>query len=501
MTEHASYVYSTYSKYFTLTPEEIFRIGRNNVDDSNPIPSFDENLLINLCGDAKRIFESEEIVLKITGDTIFVGDVHGSYHDLIRILNHITQTESTKKQQKILFLGDYVDRGSFSIECMTLLLTMKILYPQKFFLLRGNHEFESTCTQYGFKKEILNYHNPQKIEKIEKTEQIKIEKVTNTINLDEELSKKEKPEKTGKLCDAYFENHVNIYCYKYSERLYDAFIECFSFLPIAAIVNDTTFCIHGGLSPQLDKIENIDKMIKRPIFDFSQNQLLTDLLWSDPSPENGNLFCENPRGMGKLFNKTATLTFLKNNNLKRMIRAHECINDGFQMNFSEKCITVFSASSYDRNLGNKSAIVELFEQDDRLDSVVFCPFSRLHKFDTLYYKVKCFDDSNLNTLKAPVLSKFLSGQLFDQEKSDSNYEVKYPLMMSSRKRRASFNQTITFNTGFKPIKKNQCPLSPKDLSRNNIPRLNTWRFSDDSARESSSFNPASLPFLNKKLPC
>ena len=372
---------------------------------------------------------------------------------------------------------------------------MKVLYPEKYFLLRGNHEFDSMCSQYGFKKEIFNYHNPKKIEKSPKKHS-SANYDNKPFNLDEELEKQEKKSESPEiLCDEYFANHVNIYCYKYTEKLYNSLIDSFSSLPIAAIVNNTTFCIHGGLSPHLDKIEKIDKLIKRPIFGLDQNPMLTDLLWSDPSPGTEDMFSENPRGKGKLFNKTATLTFLKNNFLNRMIRAHECITDGFQIMFNEKCITVFSASSYDRDMGNKSGIIELFESDDRINAIEFRPFTRLKKFDALYYKVKSFTSW---VPKAPVLTKFVSAPLHDIEKSDKNSDC-YNLKAKSR-RRASFNIKIPFNTGFSVEKKNICPLSPNDSSRsNNIPHLNNWRFSDDSARMSSTLKRASLPMLNKNV--
>ena len=58
---------------------------------------------------------------------------------------------------KVLFLGDYIDRGQFSLECITLLLALKVMHPNSvFFLIRGNHDFDSFYSKYGFKYEILN---------------------------------------------------------------------------------------------------------------------------------------------------------------------------------------------------------------------------------------------------------------------------------------------------------------------------------------------------------
>lgn len=156
MSETAEYVSSAYSFIYTYPLDKLLDFGYQS-REGNPIPSFDEELLINLCSEAEQIFEKEKNILELDGDLIIVGDIHGSLHDLLRILKYIHE-----KNTKVLFLGDYVDRGNFSLECITILFSMKILYPNQFYLLRGNHEFDSICSQYGFKSEILNHHIPKK---------------------------------------------------------------------------------------------------------------------------------------------------------------------------------------------------------------------------------------------------------------------------------------------------------------------------------------------------
>lgn len=153
MSNLASYIYSTYSRILTLPKEELHEVGYHT-NESSPIPSFDQNLLISLCQEVQSTFSKENVVLEIYGDFIVVGDIHGSLHDLLRILNYINE-----QKMKALFLGDYVDRGNFSLECITLLFAMKILFPDNFFLLRGNHEFDIICSTYGFKKEIITIDN------------------------------------------------------------------------------------------------------------------------------------------------------------------------------------------------------------------------------------------------------------------------------------------------------------------------------------------------------
>lgn len=424
MTEHASYIFSAYSTILNLPKEQILQVG-NYAAEGNPIPSFDENLLVNLCDEAMQIFEKEENIIEVEGDTIVVGDIHGSFHDLLRI---ICYTE--KSNSKVVFLGDYVDRGNFSLECITLLFMLKILKPDRYFLLRGNHEFNEMGSNYGFKKEILNYHNPKKNEKASSGQTSS--KEVNEANIKKIESKKK--DQATILEELYYNNHVNINCYKYTERLYDAFMNAFSYLPICAIINQNSICLHGGLSPLLDKIKNIQKQIQRPIIDFNQNPLLTDIVWGDPAPEQSQTFSDNPRGRGKLFNGPIVVNFLKNHNFKRLIRGHECVQHGIEKLFNGKCVTVFSASSYSCDMGNASAILKLFENTDKTESLIFSPLHRLKKCDASYYKVQTFDQtiSTSNTRISDCKSGFLSSRAYIRGTS-SEHNLKYLLLKSAEK--------------------------------------------------------------------
>ena len=349
MEKKASYVLSTYSFLSTHSLDDLLNVG-NQLRNGNPIPSFDENLLIDLCSEAQEIFETEENILKINDDLVVVGDIHGSFHDLLRILKFIVQTES-----KVLFLGDYVDRGNFSLECITLLFALKVMYPDMVYLLRGNHEFDQICSQYGFKNEILSYNSPNRFN----------EKFYEKCTSDSQ-------------CDN---------CYQYTESLYNAFIRAFSYLPIGAIVNETTFCIHGGLSPKLNLIDDINIQIKRPIDTFEENSLLSDLVWSDPSNHLKCQFERNPRGYGYIFNREATYNFINDNSIKRVIRAHQCVLNGVVQHFDERCITVFSVSSYAESFGNNSAVIQLLK-DDSFKVTTFESLYHLSKSDAYFYKVQ-----------------------------------------------------------------------------------------------------------------
>lgn len=385
MSTPAAYIYSAYSFIKSLSDDELLQVG-NLSTEGTPIPSFDQDLLIQLCKDAIKVFQNEPNIIEIEGDTIIVGDIHGSLHDLLRILRFIRTTNT-----KVVFLGDYVDRGNFSLECITLLFSLAILHPTTYFLLRGNHEFDDMCSHYGFKKEILNYHNPMRSDHV--TVHSNKPKIEDEMNLIFEEEKEEETHSYEELCDSYFANHVNMNCYKYSEKLYNEFMIAFSYLPIGSIVNKTSLCIHGGLTPLLDKIENINLQIQRPINEFEENLLLSDILWGDPSDGLRQNYSDNQRGRGKLFSGPVVVNFLKNNNLKRLIRGHECVINGIECLFNDKCITVFSASSYSSHMGNSSGILKLYEKSDTFEPIIFPPIPRLKKSDTNYFKVAAFEEN------------------------------------------------------------------------------------------------------------
>ncbi|PIO54175.1 Ser/Thr phosphatase family protein, partial [Teladorsagia circumcincta] len=179
-------------------------------------------------------------------------DVHGQYYDLLRLFEY----GGFPPESNYLFLGDYVDRGirSFSerkqsLETICLLLAYKIKYPENFFLLRGNHECASINRIYGFYDEcecIIALHEPLGVFLV-----------------------------MFSRCISRFSGKR-----RYNIKLWKTFTECFNCLPVAAIIDEKIFCCHGGLSPDLQSMEQI-RRIMRPT-DVPDQGLLCDLLWSDP---------------------------------------------------------------------------------------------------------------------------------------------------------------------------------------------------------------------------
>ena len=246
-----------------------------------------------LCIKAMEIFMQESSLLELTAPIIICGDIHGQYRDLIRLFDF---GESPKKKQ-YLFLGDYVDRGKNSIECIALLLAYKVKYPKNIFLLRGNHESEMINRTYGFYDECKR---------------------------------------------------------RYNLRLWKVFSDCFNWLPISAIVNQKILCMHGGLSPDLQSLNNI-KQIVRPT-EVPDEGLLCDLLWSDPE-SNCKDWAKNTRGISVLFNEEIVEKTLDNLDIDLICRAHQVVEEGYEFFADRGLVTVFSAPNYCGEFDNSGAFM------------------------------------------------------------------------------------------------------------------------------------------------
>ena len=200
-----------------------------------------------------------------------------------------------------LFLGDYIDRGKQSIETVCLLLCYKIKYPENFFLLRGNHEFAQINRIYGFYDECKR---------------------------------------------------------RYSISLWKVFSDVFNCLPVAALIDEKIFCMHGGLSPAietLDQIKTIDRKQEVP-----HDGPMCDLMWSDPEDMNG--WGVSPRGAGYLFGGDKVEEFNAKNDIRLIARAHQLVMEGYKEMFNKTVVTVWSAPNYCYRCGNIAAILELDEQ-------------------------------------------------------------------------------------------------------------------------------------------
>ena len=247
---------------------------------------------------AYGILEKEESLLKISAPLYICGDIHGQYYDLLRVFDILKYPP----QSTFLFLGDYVDRGKQSLECLLLLLCLKIKYPDKIFLLRGNHECEALNKMYGFFDEC--------------------------------------------------KRRLSIKCFK-------KIITLFNIMPISALINENILCMHGGLSKDLQNIEQINKIL-RPT-DIPNEGLLCDILWSDPNESLNEDFGSNERNISVTFSKDVVKNFLEKNNLDLICRAHQVVEEGFEFFADMKLVTIFTAPNYMGEFDNNGGILEVGE--------------------------------------------------------------------------------------------------------------------------------------------
>ena len=143
---------------------------------------------------------------------------------------------------------------------------------------------------------------------------------------------------------------------KYCAEMVDIFTDCFCYLPLAHVINDRVFCVHGGLfgddNVTLDAIAKTDRVRQPP-----DSGIMCDVLWADPQPLPGR--SPSKRGVSQQFGPDVTKNFLAKNNLDLVIRSHEVKEDGYEVVHGGKCITVFSAPNYCDQMGNKGAFVTL----------------------------------------------------------------------------------------------------------------------------------------------
>ncbi|KAJ8898854.1 hypothetical protein K2173_008163 [Erythroxylum novogranatense] len=277
--------------------------GRNNRGKRIQLS---ENEIRQLCATAKQLFLSQPILLQLEAPINICGDIHGQYADLLRLFEY----GGFPPDANYLFLGDYVDRGKQSIETICLLLAYKIKFPDNFFMLRGNHECASINRIYGFYDECKR---------------------------------------------------------RFSVRLWKTFVECFNCLPVAAVVDDKILCMHGGLSPEMENLDQI-KAIERPV-DVPDQGLLCDLLWSDPDADIQG-WGDNDRGVSYTFGADKVSDFLKKHDLDLICRAHQVVEDGYEFFADRQLVTIFSAPNYCGEFDNAGAVM-------CVDASLLCSFQIL----------------------------------------------------------------------------------------------------------------------------
>lgn len=293
-----------------------------------PLPSIEDIELIT--HEFKECIKDDDtIVANLKCNHVVVGDLHGNFNDLVYIVRKYGQPS---RNVRYLFLGDYVDRGTNSIETILYLLCLKILYPDYVTMIRGNHEFTEICSVYGF-----------------------LDECTQRLGDNE-----------GRLT-------------------FDLITSTFPYIPLAAILPNGILCVHGGISSHINHLSDISQINRFNITKSSDSVIVTDLVWGDPrNLESGQLTTPSERGLGENYSLDKTNMFLRDNNLTSIIRAHEACEDGYEQSLVDKdgntvCLTVFSATNY-CSMNNMGAVA-LVSKDGVISLERFASSSEDEDFD------------------------------------------------------------------------------------------------------------------------
>jgi protein phosphatase len=227
------------------------------------------------------------VKLNPTGRSLIVGDLHGDLESLIEIFrksDFLKRLDRTK-DSTMIFLGDYGDRGAYSVEVYYVLLQLKLLYPNQIVLMRGNHE------------------GPDDL-------------IPDPHDLPEQFQRRFGDEWT---------------------EAYGKIRKLFTCMYNAVLVEERYLMIHGGPSLRAHKLEDLAHAHDAQ----SKQDLLADMLWSDPS-DNIRETSASPRGAGKLFGANVTDRVLERFRVKILIRGHEPCAEGFRIDHHGRVLTLFS---------------------------------------------------------------------------------------------------------------------------------------------------------------
>lgn len=260
-----------------------------------------EQDLKRLCEHVKEYLLEESNVQPVNSPVTICGDIHGQFYDLMELF----RVGGEMPDMSYVFMGDYVDRGYYSLETFTTFLVLKARWPDKITLLRGNHESRQITQVYGFYDE----------------------------------------------CQ---QKYGNANAWKYCTQVFD-------YLTLACLIDGRVMCVHAGLSPEIKTLDQIRTIPRNQ--EIPHEGAFCDLMWSDP--EDIEAWQVSPRGAGWLFGYRVTNEFNRINRLDLICRSHQLVQEGYKYFFpDENLVTVWSAPNYCYRCGNVASVLAL---DDKLN--------------------------------------------------------------------------------------------------------------------------------------
>ena len=301
-------------------PDEEYTYYKKNAN----IISLDKNYIINLINEALNQFKSSSPLIKLRSPVKIFGSINGQYNDLMRFFSLFGRPSELKGDIECvdyLFLGNFTNRGAFSLETLCLLLALKIKYNGHFHLIRGNQEDLEISKIYGLAEECK-------------------EKLKEDINQPNSIFQR--------LCTL------------------------FEYLPLAAVVNNQILCIHSGISKNGFSLNDIQRL-KFPI-NVKKCAIAKDILWNLPGGNNDVNFNQNLPSEYKpeIYTGNTVDTFLKNNKLKMIIRSHDICEKGIVNSFGDRLMTIFSSTNYCGVYQNAGALIFIKKSYEIQPKILTC---------------------------------------------------------------------------------------------------------------------------------
>ncbi|KAK0718324.1 putative serine/threonine protein phosphatase [Lasiosphaeria miniovina] len=350
-----------------------------------PIP---EAEVRELCHKARELLIEEGNVVTVTAPVTICGDIHGQFHDLMELFRVGGDVPDTN----YLFMGDFVDRGFYSLESFLLLLCLKVRYPDRMTLIRGNHESRQITTVYGFYDECLRKYGSANVWRYccDVFDYLALGAIV--LGASNTLSPSGDGEAQGSEEDIEIEvcNADGQIMSQFPRQPRGAGNSINRQPPRGRSPNGPTrlptntgppgsgasgssggsignpagavLCVHGGLSPLIDMVDKIRLLDRKQ--EVPHEGAMCDLLWSDPDEIDG--WGLSPRGAGFLFGADIVKVFNYKNDLSLIARAHQLVMEGFKEMFDTSIVTVWSAPNYCYRCGNVAALLELSEDEGGL---------------------------------------------------------------------------------------------------------------------------------------
>ncbi|EED23252.1 serine/threonine protein phosphatase, putative [Talaromyces stipitatus ATCC 10500] len=349
-----------------------------------PIP---EAQVRELCYKARELLIEEGNVVSVDAPVTICGDIHGQFHDLMELFRVGGDVPDTN----YLFMGDFVDRGFYSLESFLLLLCLKVRYPDRITLIRGNHESRQITTVYGFYDECIRKYGSANVWRYccEVFDYLALGALVLGASSElEPTTRVENSQIDGELETEVLNANGEVTSMSYRPRYRsssDASTDTRDISPprdISAAPGNTpsragpagtgasgsssgsygttagaVLCVHGGLSPLVDSVDKIRLLDRKQ--EVPHEGAMCDLLWSDPDEIEG--WGLSPRGAGFLFGGDIVKHFNHKNDLSLIARAHQLVMEGYKEMFDGGIVTVWSAPNYCYRCGNVAAILELGE--------------------------------------------------------------------------------------------------------------------------------------------